>query len=113
MHGIFGGIGSVPKKISGTPRFAEAASAAAATGTTFIELCRTGTPEAVAAAIRSGADVNARGEKKRTALMYAAAENPNPEVVSVLSKAGADVNAKDKDGWTALMAAAADRKSTV
>ena len=51
----------------------------------FIKLCRTGTPEAVAAALRSGADVNARGEKKRTALMYAAAENPNPEVVAVLS----------------------------
>ena len=108
VHGIFGGIGSVPKKISGTPRFAEAASAAAATGTTFIELCRTGTPEAVAAALRSGADVNARGEKKRTALMYAAAMNPNPKVAAALLDAGADVDERNKDGSTALMAAAAD-----
>ena len=68
MLGIFGGIGSVPKRISGTPLFAEAASAAAATGTTFIELCRTGTPEAVAAALRSGADVNTKNEKKRKSL---------------------------------------------
>jgi len=106
VHGIFGGIGSVPKRISETPLFAEAASAAAATGTTFIELCRMGTPEAVAAALRSGADVNARGEKKRTALMYAAAKNPEPGVVSALLEAGADIQGENDVGWTALMAAA-------
>ena len=90
--GIFGGIGSVPKRISGTPLFAEAASAAAATGTTFIELCRTGTPEAVAAALRSGADVNAEGEDGRTALMMTE-ENEDSEartaIVELLKNRGA------------------------
>ena len=92
VHGIFGGIGSVPKKISGTPLFAEAASAAAATGTTFIELCRTGTPEAVTAALRSGADPNAEGEDGRTALMMTE-ENEDSEartaIVELLKNRGA------------------------
>jgi len=82
VHGIFGGIGSVPKKISGTPRFAEAASAAAATGTTFIELCRTGTPEAVAAA-----------------------HNSNPDITATLLEAGANVHERNRSGRTALMEA--------
>ena len=102
---IFGKTGTVLRRLSEAPLFAGVASAATATGTTFIELCRTGTPEAVAAALRSGADVNARGEKKRTALMCAAVENPNPEVVAVLLEAGANVHERNRSGRTALMEA--------
>ena len=44
----------------------------------FIKLCRAGTPDAVAKAIRSGADVNARDKRGITALMWAAC-NLNPD----------------------------------
>ena len=70
----------------------------------FIKLCRTGTPEAVAAALRSGADVNARDKRGITALMWAAC-NSNPEVVEVLLEAGANVDARCEDSVTALMVA--------
>ena len=68
----------------------------------FIKLCRTGTPEAVAAALRSGADVNARDKRGITALMWAAC-NSNPEVVKVLLEAGANVDARCKDSVYILL----------
>jgi len=97
----------------------------------FIELCRTGTAQEVGLAIRAGADVNAAELWWRdggrvgaiggtsliaamsagrvttvTALMVAAASNPNSRVIAVLVRNGADVNAKDSLGRTALMWAA-------
>lgn len=56
--------------------------------------------------IKSGADVNAKNENGRTALMYAAWNNVT-DVAKVLIDAGADVNAKGNAGETALMHAAA------
>jgi len=70
-------------------------------------LCESGSPEEVAEAINSGANVNARAVNSWTALMHAALNNPNPDVLSVLIDAGADVNARDVNSWTALMHAAA------
>ncbi|MDR0355540.1 MAG: ankyrin repeat domain-containing protein, partial [Deltaproteobacteria bacterium] len=55
----------------------------------FVKLCRTGTPQAVEAAILDGADVN--GEDWGPPLA-AAAENPDLEVLSVLLKNGAKVS---------------------
>ena len=72
----------------------------------FFELVKTGTPQDVQAAIKSGASVNIRNKDGWTALMGAAEYNPNPEMITALLAAGADVNAQNKDGWTALMAAA-------
>ncbi|MCL2147400.1 MAG: ankyrin repeat domain-containing protein [Synergistaceae bacterium] len=72
----------------------------------FTKLCATGTPQEIEAAIKAGADVNAKEYFNRTALMYAAEFNANPEVIVVLIKAGADVNAKNNDGGTVLMHAA-------
>lgn len=72
----------------------------------FFELCRIGTAQEVDAAIKAGADVNAKGRDKWTILMFAARENANPEIIATLIRSGADVNAKNKDGLTALMLAA-------
>ena len=65
-----------------------------------------GTAADVRAALKKGANVNARVEGGYTALIFAASYNTNAEVIKVLLAAGSDVNARDEDGWTALMCAA-------
>jgi len=76
-------------------------------GVVALSLVRTGTPQQIQAAIDQGEDVNAHDKLLGwTALIYAAAYNPNPEVITVLLKAGADIKARNKDGETALMLAA-------
>jgi ankyrin repeat protein len=71
----------------------------------FLKLCKTGTPQEIQAALKAGADVNAKNEDGDTALMFAARYNNDPEVISVLVKQGADVNAQFAE-CTALMYAA-------
>ncbi len=63
---------------------------------------RTDSREAVRLLIGTGADVDARDEDKRTALMWASMFNENPEMIQLLIDAGADVNARDDTGRTAL-----------
>jgi len=58
------------------------------------------------ALLAAGADVNAQDERGRTALMWAAAQNPIPAVTLALLEAGASVNERDHDQMTALMWAA-------
>jgi hypothetical protein len=77
----------------------------------FFELVRTGTPQDVQAAIKGGADINARDVDGMTALMYAAQYNSNSEVISVLLKAGADVKTKAEHSETVLMAAAMNNEN--
>ena len=72
----------------------------------FLELAANGTPEEVQQVITSGIDVNASGEEGVTALMCAAAENPNPDVSRILLEAGATIEARDSEGETALIRAA-------
>ncbi len=73
----------------------------------FLALCRTGTVEEVREAFASGANIHARdSELGGTALMWAAAGNPNPEVIKTLLEKGADINARDKAGGQALIWAA-------
>ena len=68
----------------------------------FFEIAKTGAALDIKAAIRTGADVNARGKDDWTPLMFAAMHNESPEVITVLLKAGADVKAKSKEGRTAF-----------
>ena len=68
----------------------------------FVELCKNGKPAEIRAAIKAGADPNARIEFDRTALMTACNNNTS-EAVKILLDAGADPNAADCEGWTALM----------
>ena len=55
--------------------------------------------------IKAGADVNAKDEDDRSALIYAADDNAI-ELAQLLIKSGADMNAKDRYDRTALMKAA-------
>jgi ankyrin repeat protein len=55
--------------------------------------------------LEKGANVNARDEAGRTALLWVAPARDNPEMVKFLIDKGADVNAKDNAGETALMIA--------
>ena len=72
----------------------------------FVELCASGTVAQVQEVLQSGANPNAKNERRLTALMHAAVKNWNSEVVRALLQAGADVNAKGEAGFTALMGAA-------
>lgn len=72
----------------------------------FLHTCKEGTGEEVSAALKEGADPNAKDSDGVTALMFAAAYNPNPEVITALAKAGADLNATGPHGVSILMIAA-------
>jgi len=83
-------------------------AAAAMSATEFINLCKSGVPHEIEAAIKAGADVKAKNHsdvRDVTILMWVASDG-SPEVVAALIKAGVDVNAKDEYGKTALMYAA-------
>jgi ankyrin repeat protein len=64
--------------------------------------------EQLQAALKRGADPNARDSAGRTILMIAAASNQDEKVIALLVSAGAKVNARGPAGWTALMMAAYD-----
>ncbi|HTV47840.1 MAG TPA: ankyrin repeat domain-containing protein [Phycisphaerae bacterium] len=75
----------------------------------FFDLCKIGTPEQVADAIKAGANVNDVEKEQNdysgcTPLMIAAQYNTNPDVIMELLNAGANVNAVDYfGGSTPLM----------
>ncbi len=84
---------------------------------------RVGTPDAVRALLRAGADPHAwhawraptwysSSDSDGTPLHFAAS-NPNPEVAAVLLEAGADVNARSLNGRTPLHNAAGNPNSAV
>ncbi|GHT01743.1 hypothetical protein AGMMS50276_30410 [Synergistales bacterium] len=68
----------------------------------FLELCKTGALREIEAAIKGGADVNARNEYGHTVLIIAARSNPNSEVIALLLKGGADANIRNKSGKRAI-----------
>lgn len=65
--------------------------------------------------LKQSADINAKDERGKTALIYACSGNYLCTYgVELLLAAGADVNVKDNHGWTALMyAALANNRWTV
>ena len=79
-----------------------AKSAGAAEKLNLLDIDEYWTAADVEAAIRAGADVNARDEESYTALMYAVT-GPAKEVAEALIASGADVNARNDYGMTALM----------
>jgi ankyrin repeat protein len=69
-----------------------------------LDAARSGAEDAIRRWIRSGANVNARGQGGMTVLL-AAAEGNQPAIVRLLIAAGADVNVQDGEGVSALLAA--------
>jgi len=69
----------------------------------FFELCKSGTPQQVEAAIKAGADVNAKNNDGRTPLNFAVQDNKyfarsnEVEIVPLLLRAGATVSVNDVD----------------
>ena len=57
--------------------------------------------------IEEGADVNARGPRESTALLFAVGGG-HLEVVKELVKSGADVDAQEATGWTPIRLAKED-----
>ena len=69
---------------------------------TFHSICKDGSVQDVAKALKDGGDINSLSKDLQTPLMQASKYN-SPEVVQFLIDSGANVNAGDKDGKTALM----------
>ena len=82
-------------------------STVAAADADLLEAIRSGNPGPVQAALRAGADPNARDEAGATALMHAVVSAPI-ECMRQLLNRGADVNAANSAGATALMWAGGD-----
>jgi ankyrin repeat protein len=59
---------------------------AAMSNRSFVKLCESGSLAEIQAAIKAGADANAKDENEATALMWAAGFSANPEVISLLLK---------------------------
>jgi ankyrin repeat protein len=70
-------------------------------------------PGTAARLIEQGADIEARDQSGRTALMYAAGFANNPETVLLLLDKGADIEATDNEGRTPLILAALKSPSPV
>jgi ankyrin repeat protein len=101
-------IGSaVEQAVKKTPA-PKQSSGAAMSVDDFFDLCATGTPQQIEAAIAAGADVKSILQRQNepeglTTLMWAANKNRDPDVIRTLIKMGVDVNAKSGEGVNALV----------
>jgi ankyrin repeat protein len=110
------------KRIALAAAMCIAAAAGFSQGQDIFYLAAQGSADQVMAAIRAGADVNARVKpaanddaEDMTLLMLAAGRRGDPDVISALIKAGVDVNARTTRGairgMTALMYAAVNGRA--
>ena len=87
--------------------FIPSPSYASVSDSEFIELCRSGSLDEINEAISIGVNVDARSSNRGdTAVMVAAANNPNPKVIEAIIQAGAVVSRRNNYGETPLMHAA-------
>jgi len=68
----------------------------------LVEFCKKGDLEWVKAALQRGADVNKRGKKGWTGLMWAVMNNHNSVVELLVKTPNIDVNLKNDKGYCAL-----------
>lgn len=66
----------------------------------FLELCKTGTPEQIEAALKAGASIRQQDADGWTPIHFAAGYNRNPKTILVLLSFGASLTAKTREGWT-------------
>lgn len=88
------------------------ASAQQLASPSFILTVRTGTPQQVERAIKSGAKVEAHDKNGISILMFAVAYNPDATVTRELLAAGASIKDRDGVGNTPLIWAAAGNSNT-
>ncbi|MBT3272551.1 MAG: hypothetical protein HN368_05310 [Spirochaetales bacterium] len=68
----------------------------------FLEMVKTGTAEEVSAAVKKGADLDARTKRDQLTPLMVAARYNSAEVVNILIEAGAEINAVDNVENSAL-----------
>ena len=90
------------QKVAGKPKPASTRKLPAMSDSDFVNLCESGNVAKIEEAIKNGANVNAKSNYGRTALMEAARYG-RTKTAELLLKHGADVNAKESDGSTALI----------
>lgn len=61
-----------------------------------------GREDAIKVLVKLNAQINAKDDDGRTALMAAVCSSQGPEIVELFLKLGANINAQDKEGMTAL-----------
>ena len=76
---------------------------------TFHNICKDGSVQDVAKALKDGGDINSLSKDLQTPLIQASKYN-GPEVVQFLIESGAGVNVKDENGKSALMYACEENK---
>src|SRR5687768_16971980 len=105
-------VSASPRLVGAMLALMTAAAAAAGGANPLIDAVKQGRPDAVRAALKQRADVNAPEPDGMTALHWAARAD-DAEVVDLLIRAGAKVNAANRYGVTALSLAAVNGSTKV
>jgi ankyrin repeat protein len=93
--------------------FALAAAAAVAqqVDAKLVDLARSGKPEEIRAALKTGASLGERNRSHLTPLIAAAESNPDPDVVRLLLASGSLLDEDNGSGYTAMIAAASRNRN--
>jgi ankyrin repeat protein len=101
------GGGGAPRRRASLRR-RSAAGASSPADRDLLNAIQDGDARSVRAALKAGANSNARDPNGEPALVLAASRGGSPGLVRLLLDAGADVNGADNSGTTALIACARD-----